>query len=155
MEHPVKVAPCPLLFASTGGKFDSRGLPIVGQRVVSSTEVETGGDDPQYANLLCDRAYDCGECPLIHEWVGGQLAEGWSVGWECIDCLRDTYHLERDNPDFERVVPGFYQAGRSPDLVDGDDDYDPDHPQLDGCTSCGRGSSLLQLILRRARRHGV
>lgn len=142
MEHPVKTAPCPLYFAAHGGQFTQLGMPIL-------RDIEAG--EAQYLPVYCDRAYDCGVCPLMHEWVEHRIAEGWSVGWECDKCLKDTWQTERDRKDIERALPGFYQAGRAPDLQEGDRNFDPDRPPLTGCTRCGWGSSFLQLVLRRVR----
>jgi hypothetical protein len=140
MKDTEKIAPCPLHFAASGGRFDSRGMPVFG-----------GSDYEDSPALLCDTAFDCASCPLLQEWLQARANEGWAVGWECIDCVSDSWRVERDLPDAERMLPGFYQAGRDPALVDGDEDYDPDHPTLSGCTSCGRGTTFLQAVLRRAR----
>lgn len=132
MGTPVRVAFCPLLFARNGGAFDSRGLPIFN---------DPDAEDGFPARGKCDRAYDCGLCPLLGEWVEARQSEGWSVGWECSDCLQFSYLFERNNHEVERLLPGFYQAGRK---------HDPETP-LEGCTSCMKETSFLQLVLRRAR----
>jgi hypothetical protein len=131
MGTPVRVAPCPLLFERNGGTFDERGRPIL-------HDVE---DDGYAARAKCDRAFDCGLCPLVADYVNGMAREGFRVGWECSDCLSVSYQYERNNPEVERILPGFYQAGWK---------NDPETP-LEGCTSCRKESSFLQLVLRRPR----
>ena len=161
MSTPIKVAACPLLFRANGGQFTENGLPIIGGRIVhlQDEQIELDeNDNPLYpeerqlfAPFLCDKAFDCGTCPLLHQWVAGEQASGWVVGWECWICLKDSWAYERGDPKVERNIAGFYQAGRPPDLIPDDEDYDPDNPPLRGCTSCGKGRSILQLVLRRAR----
>jgi hypothetical protein len=133
-DQPSRVAFCPLLFASNGGTFDERGRPVFssGRRG------------------LCGIAFDCGRCRFLIQWVEAEAAKGWSVGWECWECLDASYRYERENKDVSRVLPGFYHSGRPHDLTEDDPDFDPDRPSLEGCTSCGKGSSFLSLILRRA-----
>jgi hypothetical protein len=147
MEHPVKTAPCPLLFAANGGRFNQLGLPVFNTTALDPNDPE----DAYVAATNCDRAYDCGVCPLLIQWIDARIAEGWNIGWECTKCLNDSFTFERDNPDVERKLAGYYQAGRDPMLTPDDEDYDPDRPPLTGCTSCGWGSSFLQLVLRRQR----
>lgn len=148
MEHPLKTAACPLLFAASGGRFTPLGLPVVGGVVVLDTE-DVDPDHNRAASILCDEAYDCGTCPLLRQWVATEAQQGWSIGWECSNCLKETFRRERDDPALERKLPGFYQAGR--DVAPDHEDYDPDNPPLAGCTRCGWGSSFLQLVLRRQR----
>ncbi len=112
-DQPVRVAFCPLLFAKNGG---TRGR--------------------------CDAPHDCGECELLTAWVEEQIKEGYELGWECVECLKQTKKTQR-------WLPGFYQASkyRGPPW-----DYELVEPdkKLDGCERCGWGSSLLQLVLRRS-----
>ncbi len=142
MERPVRVAFCKILFASRGGTFDEKGMPRFG--VTEGKQL----DRAIRVRGRCDRAYDCGECPLLHEWLKGLVAEGWSFGWECVTCLKATEEADAAAGG-ERRVQGFYQSGRRKDLPPDDIDYDPDRPGLEGCTRCGRESSFLQLVLRR------
>jgi hypothetical protein len=147
MEHPVKTAPCPLFFAANGGRFNQLGMPVFR----SDTFDQNDPDDAFVAATNCDRAYDCGACPLLIQWIEHEVAQGWTVGWECTKCLNDSLLYERDNPDVQRRLAGFYQSGRRPELTPDDEDFDPDRPHLAGCTSCGWQSSFLQLVLRRQR----
>jgi hypothetical protein len=154
MEHPVKTAPCPLLFAASGGKFTANGNPIIGGKafgyydIAAATTSEAG--QHVVASLLCDTAFDCGVCPLMHEWVAAEHAQGWSVDWECWVCVKLNTH-GKDGPGVDRRFPGFYQSGR-PSGDDGSpDDRDDDCPPLTGCTSCGQPRSILQLVLRRPK----
>lgn len=151
MEHPTsKVAACPIYFGANGGRFSELGRAILESK-----------DD----RLLCGVAFDCGHCSYLAQWVEVQRANGYSVSWECDHCLRVT--LKRDRRDnIERVLPGFYQAGRS-NLDPLGKDYDPDLPGLRGCTrildeddeetgqkagqECGWETSFLQLVLRRPK----
>lgn len=127
MEHPVNTAFCPLFFAKNGGSFTKRGHPI--------SEEDTRG--------ACDRAFDCASCTLMHEYTSAQSQEGWSVSWECVDCLGVSHRFS------EYCLPGFYQAGKLPGILTDDPLYDPDTPQISGCFGCGKQTSFLQLILRR------
>jgi hypothetical protein len=156
VEHPVRVAFCPLLFAHNGGRFDERGRPIFAGGDCEQPRYDSNGEQIDYVDPVpvrgkCNRPVDCNECALMAEWVEARVDEGWDVGWECPDCLKESERYERDNPEVERFVPGFFQAGRSPDLEEQDEDYDRDRPSLPGCTSCGKGTSFLQLVIRRAR----
>jgi len=135
MEHPVRVAFCKILFWKNGGTFDVRGMPIRAQR-------------QQYIRGKCSQPYDCGQCSLLQEWLASLSAAGWQWGWECDACLKETLGQDRA-AGTERFVQGYYQAGRKADLSPDDPDFDPDRPQLEGCTRCGWESSFLQLVLRR------
>lgn len=150
MEHPVKTAPCPLYFRAQGGQFDRLGNPIVGRAAIARYEIEALSSSESgaaaLAPLLCDRAYDCGVCPLLHEWVAGEMTQGWSVDWDCWVCLKHNT-AGKDGPEVEKRCTGFYQSGRPAD-------EDDDHPPLTGCTSCGQPRSILQLVLRRPRPGG-
>lgn len=144
MEHPVRVAFCKLLFASKGGTFDEKGMPKFGElqgRMLDRTVHVRG---------RCDRAYDCGECPILHDWLKQLVVQGWNFGWECVTCLKNSQKPDEEHG-IERRVQGFYQSGRRSDLPVVDPDYDPDNPGLEGCTSCGHETSFLQLVLRRTR----
>ena len=155
MEHPsTKIAPCPIYFGAHGGKFDDLG------RALKETDVD------EYAPVLCPISFDCGHCEYLHEWIRAWVARGYSIGWECDRCLRRSEKYDKAN-NIERLLPGFYQAGRRPDLPADDPDYDPDKPGLTGCTHvhavdaddveppkrageiCGWESSFLQLVMRR------
>jgi hypothetical protein len=134
MEHPVRTAFCKILFWKMGGAFGPTGLPIIQPGVRGK----------------CNRAFDCGSCSHMHDWLSLLLQQGWTWGWECDKCLRETKDSD-DAQNIERSVQGFYQAGRKGDLTEDDPEYDPDRPGLEGCTRCGWESSFLQLVLRRQR----
>lgn len=135
MERPVRVAFCKILFAKNGGTFTQTGLPIMQKGVRGK----------------CNRAFDCGSCPHMQEWITAQVQkEGWDWGWECGKCLRETRATD-EAQNIERAVQGFFQSGRRKDLTPDDPDYDSDLPGLEGCTRCGWESSFLQLVLRRQR----
>lgn len=136
-----KAAPCPLLFKKNGGEIDERGRPVF--------KIDKKGNYP--LRSLCSQAFDCGTCPLLKEYVEEETAKGYAVGWECNDCLHESFMYERRNPEVDRVLPGFFQAGSDPDLPEDHKYFDPDRPPLKGCTSCGKGTSFLQLVLRKAR----
>jgi hypothetical protein len=158
------LASCPILFVSTGGQLNERGRPLF---TLNGTEMVPLGN-PE-ARLNCDRAYDCGVCTLLHRWLETRVAEGYSFGWECDRCLKYTRSLDEEN-DIERIVTGYYQAGRKFTIDPEDKDFDPDKPGLDGCThvhefddpevnkrageKCGWETSFLQLVLRRRRADG-
>lgn len=142
MEHPVRVAFCPIYFGSNGGQFDSLGKPIFSKR----------DEDGFPARGKCDRPFDCGTCPYLGQWVLNLQAQDWEIGWECEKCLKDTKKEDTDKN--IRFLPGFYQAGRSKDLKPEDSDYDPDRPPLEGCTRCGWETSFLQLIIRMRKKGG-
>lgn len=148
MEHPVKAAPCPLLFAANGGRFSRMGLPILGSTELSKDALDaiSSKERPPAATaaLLCDKAFDCGTCPLLHEWVAHEASQGWTASWECNGCVS---HKE---PSVHRRFAGFYQSGRG-GYPEDDYRHDPDNPPLDGCMACGCASSLLQLVLRKPR----
>lgn len=137
MEHPVRVAFCPVLFGKNGGRFTSTGLPIFNDP----------DDDGEPARGKCDAPYDCGVCPYLGEWVSHLMSEGWRVGWECVYCIKDTKKLD-EAEGRTRNLPGFFQSGRLP-VPPEDPFYDPDQPPLHGCTRCGYESSFLQLVLRK------
>lgn len=132
MEFPVRVAFCKVLFWKNGGRFSATGLPVLEDQIRGS----------------CDRAYDCGECSYLNDWIYWLSSQGWAWGWECDKCLRET-KLEDARSAVERHVQGFFQSGRS-GLGPGDPDFDPDSPTISGCTRCGfRETSFLQLVIRR------
>lgn len=111
MEHPVRVAFCPVYFGANGGQFTELGKPII----------EDPDDDGAPIRGKCDRPYDCGLCPYMHQWVQNLQAQGWVASWECYDCLKS----KEEN----RELPGFYQEG--------------------ACAKCGWETILLQLVLRK------
>lgn len=135
---PVRVAFCPLLFASHGGQFDSLGRPIFAP----------ADQDERTARGNCDAAYDCGRCPLLTQWVNARVAEGWEVGWECQDCLKKEVPVGKKPDYLNRMVPGFYQSSRYRGDPEHWEDVEPENP-LEGCTACGFGTPVLQLVLRR------
>lgn len=135
MEHPVRVAFCKILFGAMGGRFTLTGLPDFSDK----EHVPLGN---------CDRAYDCGVCQLLQNWLAYLASQGWTWGWECDACLKATERSDRD-AGLQRQVQGYYQAGRKRDLSPDDPNYDPDQPALEGCTRCGWESSFLQLVIRR------
>lgn len=141
MEHPVRVAFCKVFFWKNGGQFNDTGLPVF--------------EDDVRGN--CDRAWDCGVCTYLGEWIEWLASQGWEWGWECDRCLRLTLAKDR-HEGVERHVQGFYQAGRRSDLSPSDPEYkwegDPDLPALEGCTRCGEGTSFLQLVIRRRNESG-
>lgn len=123
---------CQILFWSNGGRFTPNGLPIWEDQVRG----------------LCYRAYDCGECSYLNEWVKILVSQGHEVGYWCDQCLKDTHRKLNRRP------YGFYQEGRAPDLPEDHEDYSADKPKLDGCTRilpdgtrCGWQSSFLQLTV--------
>jgi hypothetical protein len=144
-DNPVRAAYCRLFFAHNGGEFGTNGLPIIG------TIDEEGKMDAVAIRSLCPHPFDCGTCPLLTAWVVAKQAEGWAISWECDDCLRRTQRS--DKLVYERIIPGYYQAGRNPDIPRDSADYDPDRPKLDGCLVCGYESSFIQLVLRRPIRN--
>lgn len=144
MDHPVMVAPCPILFAVNGGRFDDKGRPIF-------DDAESDGVSPR---AKCSRAYDCGTCSLLHNEISYIQLKGWVSGWECVKCIEDTKIPDKENG-VTRKYGEFYQAGRAPwaDPFGGSlgefDNSDPDNTPVPGCTRCGWQSSFLQLIMRR------
>lgn len=150
MDPASKVAPCAIYFGANGGTFTELGNPIWEEDV----------------RALCGRAHDCGHCQFLHQWVAVQQSKGFSISWECVRCIKKTYKPDMKN-DIERVITGYYQAGRRRGLAPDDPDYDQDQPGLEGCTRifqvddeevdkkagevCGWESSFLQLVLRRKR----
>lgn len=89
VEHPSKVAFCPILFGANGGRFDSTGKPIVDGTVAG----------------LCDSPFDCGTCPHLQAWVSKQA--GKRTRWECYQCVT------KDKTKEGRELPGFYQSAPS------------------------------------------
>jgi len=142
MEHPFRVAFCKVFFAKNGGTFTEYGLPIF-SAADHSEEYPARG--------YCDKAFDCGSCAYLQEWLWSLYDKGWEIGWECDQCLRDT--IRQDFYDkTERKVEGFFQSGRPKLPVDHPDywhEHDEDSGGLEGCTRCGWGSSFLQLVLRK------
>lgn len=124
MEHPVKVAFCPILFGATGGRFTPLGKPIFDR------------NDEVPPNALCDTAYDCGLCPHMQKWLEARAQEDLFISWECDKCIKETSKIER-------TLPGFYHSGMG--------EMDEDNPKLDGCTRCGHPTPFLQLVLRKER----
>lgn len=154
MGSPIRSAFCSLFFAHNGGSFDANGKPIFSNEQIEVENLETGESDyvdPVPVRGKCSTVFDCGRCPLLTEWVNDKLAAGWSVGWECQQCLSETWLSEQPsvNPSIERLVPGYYQAGSPLDTPKDSLAYDEDRPQLEGCTRCGYATSFLQLIIRR------
>lgn len=136
MERPNRTAFCKLLFARNGGTFNDRNMPVFDQKA--------------WARGACDRAYDCLDCGVMQDWLVYLQKVGWTIGWECDLCLKQTEE-EKDREDMQRFVEGFYQSGRDPTRGQEDPDYDEDKPALAGCTRCGWESSFLQLVLRRKK----
>lgn len=163
MGAPVKVAWCNLLFKSNGGQLNEKGAPVF--RSSESFHSPRGA---------CSKAFDCGACDIMIQYLEECVSQGWDVGWECIDCLKP------DTPSgIERVLPGYYQSGRDPKYPEPYhkrvemmqlnraskrqgfreykfghyDNQDSDKPwataSITGCTNCGWQSSFLQLVLRR------
>jgi len=127
MSDPSKTAFCPLYFSAHGGQFNEKGLALFSGMMIPG---------------VCDRAFDCGTCSLMSKWVSEMIAAGWSVGWECDQCLKNTF-LDDKGRGVNRLLPGFYQASQ------------PDPQQsgfIPGCTRCGWQTSFLQIVLRR--QHG-
>lgn len=140
MEHPVRVAFCKILFWKNGGSFDVNGLPFKEWSL---------DQKKQYVRSKCSTPFDCGQCPLLHEWLSYLHSQGWTWGWECDQCLKDTLKADQD-AGVERSVQGYYQAGRKAGTTEEDIwNFDSDKPALEGCTRCGWESSFLQLVLRR------
>jgi hypothetical protein len=139
MEHPVRVSFCKILFGKNGGSFTETGLPILQPGEL---------DDDTQVRGKCSRAYDCGSCSYMQEWLVSLQEKGWHVGWECDRCLRESRYSDAETG-VTRQVQGFFQAGRKKDKTQDDPDFDPDLPGLEGCTKCGWESSFLQLVLRK------
>ncbi len=127
--HPRRVAFCPLLFAENGGEFTENNKPIFKM------------DARTYVRGKCDEAYDCGECNILIRWCEKRAAEGYHIGWECVHCLKETKAVLR-------WLPGFYESSRYRGLPEDWVLVEPER-RLDGCTRCGFGTPLLQLVLRR------
>lgn len=143
MDHPVRVAFCPILFGSNGGRFTERGLPII-------DDPDEDGESPRG---LCDIAFDCGVCSLLAEWVQRYVDQGWAVGWECPHCLKKTKG-EDGQRGLVRLLPGYFQEGRdeeNPPDIENFNNTNQDKTPLKGCTRCGWQSSFLQLVMRRQR----
>jgi hypothetical protein len=130
---PVRVAFCKVMFGWNGGEFSETGLPLASEEEVRA---------------LCDRAYDCGACTALGTWLASLAAQGWTWGWECDKCVKDSRSVDAARG-VRRVPQALYQAGRRRDRLPGDPEYDPDLPGLEGCTTCGWESSFLQLVLRK------
>lgn len=128
MRNPVRVAFCPLLFKHNGGQFKN-GKPVL--------EPTRSG----YIRGRCDAPYDCGECPLLSAFLHKKQQDGYTIGWECTTCVVETKKIPRE-------LPGYYQSGRLRESPTETLLVDEDRP-LDGCTRCGKGTSLLQAVLRR------
>lgn len=160
------LAACSILFESTGGLLRN-GRPILTSDPNGSGGMVRAGNPN--AVIMCDRAFDCGTCTLLHKWLNEKIQQGYRATWECHYCLRKTKKSDGAD-DIERVITGYYQAGRKGDLSTDDKDYDPDRPGLQGCTHilesddpdvgrrqgemCLWESSFLQLVLRRKRQVG-
>ena len=130
-ENPIRVAFCPLLFSANGGEFDQKGRPIFRQLQEAR----------KFIRGKCDEAYDCGECELLVRWCNERAAEGFHIGWECVHCLKETKAVPR-------WTPKFYQSSKYRGPPEDRDLVEPDR-SLDGCTRCGWGSMVLQLVLRK------
>ena len=125
MTTPVKTAYCPLLFQRNGGKFGPRNEPIF----------EPNEDEDSSPMGTCSRAFDCGTCTLMTEWLNGAMT-GWTIGWECDKCLKETFELDKDSG-VDRWLPGFYHSSPDENAYEG------------GCTRCGWQTLFLNLVLRR------
>ncbi len=151
MEFPrSKIAACPIFYGAQGGQFNEFG------KIVRTQE-----DDP---SVLCGRAFDCGHCSFLQDWIRVKEAQGFEWGWECVTCLNFSKRFDHESGT-ERLLTGYYQAGRKPSLDPNSLDADPDMPGIDGCTHileadnqatgqvagqvCGWETSFLQLVLRR------
>ena len=137
--EPVRVAFCPIYYGANGGLFDERGVPME----------DPDAEETVHTRGKCDRPFDCGTCPYLHQWVGKLASQGMGIAWECIACLKQTKKMDKESGVI-RFIPGYFQAGRPP-VPEGHPDYDKDNPPLAGCTRCGWESSFLQLIIRRRR----
>lgn len=111
----------------------------------------TGG-----VKTLCDIAYDCGQCHILHRWATIMMSEGWSLSWECITCINaamlEEKRRKRDRGGTGKLVwvPGYFQSARDPSLEMSHQDFDRDRPQFTHCMACGwTNFSFLQIILRR------
>ncbi|TXH10602.1 MAG: hypothetical protein E6R04_04960 [Spirochaetes bacterium] len=125
-ESEFRTAFCPLLFEANGGAASSAVMNVVGK---------------------CNKPYDCLECPLMQEWIKHLSAQGFTMEWECDQCIKNSFTLDLDNH-VERAVPGFFQGSRFRGFPDSYELSDPGRV-LDGCTTCGFGSPILQLVIRR------
>lgn len=126
MSHSTKTAFCPLYFRAHGGRFTEKGLPIF-----------TADEEDENAPGMCGRAFDCGTCSLMVNWIPEMV--GWSAGWECDGCLKETF-LQDKEAKTERWLPGFYHSSQPDEQAQG---------FISGCTRCGWPGSFLQLVFRR------
>lgn len=140
--HPNRVAFCPLLYLSNGGK--SEDLAEF-QRILNPEEELRWTQETarKYVRGKCDEAFDCGTCSILVGFTQEKKADGYQVGWECFDCLK-----EKRSAAAPRWLPGFYQSSKYRGPPESRVLVEPDS-FLDGCTKCGFGSSLLQLVLRK------
>lgn len=151
MEDPHdKVAPCIIYFWAHGGQFNELGQPLRGQN----------------DRLLCGRAYDCGHCNFLQEWIATRIREGFVATWECVRCIEVSKKFDMESQT-QRLIHGIYQAGQRFDIDPESLEYDVDQPGLTGCQHvyeadednveppkkageiCNHESSFLQLVLRR------
>jgi hypothetical protein len=139
MSEPVE-AWCPVYYFFNGGAFNDKGAPI------------------DVSNTLgnCPHPYDCHKCDLLDKWLNNMRSYHWAVTWECIGCISSS-KKPNDLDNLKRIIPGFYQAGRTDRSArrllkqfPGFDNSDPDSPTaIPGCATCGEASSILQVVLRR------
>jgi hypothetical protein len=130
MTTPIRVAFCPLLYLENGGilEFDAQKRPIFSNK-------------KQYIKGKCDEAYDCGECSVLRRWLQKRSQEGYIIGWECVQCLKDTKSVPR-------WLPGYFQSSKYRGPLEDRVLVEPERP-IDGCTRCDYGSITLQLVLRK------
>jgi len=93
MQHPVKIAFCPIYFEANGGQYTDKGTPIFKEGLRG----------------VCSDAFDCRDCPLMIRW--SKLRElHYRIGWECDKCLKDTFREDKKHK-ITRWLPAFYHSG--------------------------------------------
>lgn len=152
MEDPHdKLAPCIIYFWAHGGRFNEYGQALRGEN----------------DRLLCGRAFDCGHCNFLQNWVAMRVQEGFIATWECVRCIEISKDSDAESGT-RRLIHGIYQAGRSFETDPESLEYDSDQPGIQGCQHiyefddygvepprragevCNHESSFLQLVMRRS-----
>lgn len=133
---------CPIFYFVNGGEFNDKGHP---------TQISTTLGN-------CPVPWDCLKCEFLQQWLQNMRSYHWAIRWECVDCISESAKKDKESG-IVRILPGFYQSGRSAEtpgyLLEQFPNFDNSDPDsgvttlLEGCTSCHRQSSLLQVILRR------
>lgn len=113
-------APCVLLWINTGGKIDSKGVPIFG----SSAR----------GRLNCSEPHNCDSCPLMQNELAMYPRE--HIFWVCSNCVDELVRLMKSKGR-SFVLPAHYTEGRC--------QY-PACPRI-GEGAAGYFPSLLQLFI--------